>query len=921
MIEEDNRNSNTLSSREAREDANERPVNGVSRPFSIPRENLSQDPVTARPNSQPPYERGGMRREDELHFNSGPSRGSDPLVERFSQLRASSSPQKRLPYPNEDTPPSMPSHTRQGSSGGELFLPLSHVQSAPGYRDGRPAGPRAMPGSSADYPPHPPKVLLEVNPISSLPRAPSPTYSPARNIGAPSNIMPPRSTVRSISGSTTKTFQSQGFNKISQHQSNGPNPPRPPERPNSTIITAEDLHEKFRSYNVLIIDVRSREEFDEGHILAKSIVCIDPLSTQWGISYDEQLERLLYSPEHEISLLERISDFDLVVYHDQGTTSDRFLYGPPKTANSSWMRALHDTLFEFNDRLPLKRRPVVLLGGIEAWIDLVGLPALQSSDTLNIPHSQRAPKPPKRPVHRMSLAGGNTSREIRMRRLRDYEPLNAEEEREWREKARREEVEPANIRDFQVDSNGEDASRQDDGSTPMLIHSFDDFFRRFPEPSAIPTSMVAPRQETVPARFSVPTIPSRPPPAVSRPSYSGVTEREASQISPGSRQPSSAQPPLYTSRFYIQSLKLPRTGLINFSVTCYMNATIQCLIATIPLSGFFLEETWRNFVQKNWKGSNGILPEIFASLVRGLWRNELPALRPVSLRKFCTRLNPEWGIDRQQDAKEFFDFLVDCLHEDLNIRWNRNALEPLSSTQELNRENMPINIVSRLEWDRYTHREQSFISSLFAGQHLSQLRCTTCRNTSTTYEAFYSISVEIPRSGTASIKDCLQSYCQEEMLSGEEEWKCPKCRCQREASKRIRITRLPQILVIHFKRFSASKTESAKKVHTPIDFPLHGLNMEPYMANTRAPPNKDDSALDPAITPPFSYDAYGVMRHIGSTGSGGHYISLVRDAAKGVWRKFDDDRVSDFDPSRLRSADRLQNEQAYIVFYERARAR
>ena len=131
-----------------------------------------------------------------------------------------------------------------------------------------------------------------------------------------------------------------------------------------------------------------------------------------------------------------------------------------------------------------------------------------------------------------------------------------------------------------------------------------------------------------------------------------------------------------------------------------------------------------------------------------------------------------------KDAKEFFDFLVDCLHEDLNINWQRTPLRPLTFAEEMQRERMPVPKVSRIEWDRYCHREESFISSSFAGQHASRLRCTTCQRTSTTYEAFYSISVEIPTSGTGDIYSCLRSYTQEEMLSGDEVWKCPYCKCE-----------------------------------------------------------------------------------------------------------------------------------------------
>ena len=78
---------------------------------------------------------------------------------------------------------------------------------------------------------------------------------------------------------------------------------------------------------------------------------------------------------------------------------------------------------------------------------------------------------------------------------------------------------------------------------------------------------------------------------------------------------------------------------------------------------------------------------------------------------------------------------------------------------------------------------------------------------------------------------------------------------------------------------------------------------------------------EPATTPPFIYDCYAVMRHLGTSLSGGHYIALVKDEARGCWRKFDDEYSSDFDPAKLRPEQRLQNEQAYLVFYNRAAAR
>ncbi|KAL9613389.1 MAG: hypothetical protein Q9167_002092 [Letrouitia subvulpina] len=873
-----------------------------------------------------------------------PLKPGDQLAERFSQIRVTRKDlpikvgERQTPQPDEFVEMPSPTQFTPPSSNGSPPSRHQYVVEPGNPLSSRPNGPRDMapPRSSrpVENPPHPPKIPLDLTPDTPFPRAPSPAYNPSRTslafFSTPTAFstkesdlyygdQDPRHTlVNSVAipnGYAEPSLISPSLDNIVETATSVPT--------NTTSLTAETLSQRLRECRVLLVDVRDREVFDEGHIFATSIICIEPVCLTPGMSAEQLEERLVVSPPKEQDLFEQRDKFDLVVYYDQGTSSDRFLTGPPTKSQSFALRLLHDALYEFSYDKPLPRRPLLLKGGVEAWIDLVGTQGLAMSRTAAVIGSTRSRNPfqkPGRPLGRFPTASANSSLEVRKRRLREHKPLDAEEEKLWHETARNEEVDTTDYHHTQSD-NETDSVYSEEVSSPV-IQSYEDFLRRFPEPSSIPQSMTVPLPPP-PARPppSLPSIPSRPPPAAPRPSYSGVSERASSQISPTSRLPLSAQPPLYTSKTITHYLKLPRTGLINFGVTCYMNATVQCLLATIPLSQFFLDNRWRDFIQKNWKGSKGILPEIYANLIRSLWRGDVQAIRPISLRNLCSRLNPEWGLDRQQDAKEYLDFLLDCLHEDLNINWRRDPLVPLSVEQELKRERMPIQEVSKIEWNRYCHREFSFISNLFAGQHASRLRCTTCNSTSTTYEAFYSISVEIPRSGNGNIHDCLRSYCQEERLSEDEMWNCPHCNCQREATKQISITRAPQFLVVHFKRFTASKTETARKVHTPIQFPLHGLNMEPYMIQTASQSRHSDQPPDAATTPPYVYDAYAVMRHLGQTGNGGHYIALVRDAARGCWRKFDDDRVDDFDPNKLKSSQRLQNEQAYLVFYGRQSAR
>ncbi|PGH29080.1 ubiquitin carboxyl-terminal hydrolase 8 [[Emmonsia] crescens] len=883
---------------------------------------------------------------------SSETSASDPLTQRFAELRRSRQNKSSNAFEQngvaQSSASSASSPVERPGSRSNAMLSFNHPNT-------RPLGPRDM--SSSQRPPAPPpKVPLNTT-NTSLPRYPSPAYSPVWTVPSQPPSNPPKTstdTARPALSRQASSFNGppsdnlNGYsNGDSPYRSQTPNsvysrgdaPSRSANIPLQPTIHPDRLYDYLQKYEVLLIDVRPRDRFDAGHIYSKSIICIEPVALKENVSAEELEDRLVLSPEVEQSLFSRRNEFDLIVYYDQSTREASYLIGSPAGSSLPHLRALYDTLYEFNAYKPLRdgRQPALLVGGLDAWVDLVGPHSLATSKTaavLSSIHARRPAQAAAKPLRRVPTASANSSWEVRKRRLREFKPLNPEEERAWLEKARNEEIDPSTY----VTEDGtitEEPDSFDEQEPPSpFVHDYEDFFRRFPEPRDIRQSMVGAHAQPISPQIplSDPSLPpslSRPTPAIPRPIYSGVSEGRHVQP-PLARQSSASKTALYAASSPIDRMKLPRTGLVNMGSTCYMNSIIQCLSVTIQLTKFFIDNGFHSQVQKNWKGSQGILPGLFANLVRSLWKNDVEVIRPTSFRNFIGRLNPEWAGSRQQDAKEFFDVLLDCLHEDLNLNWNRTPLKPLTIEQEMRREQMPIEQVSTIEWNRYCHREYSYISSLFAGQHASRLRCRTCRRTSTTYEAFFSISVEIPTSpasGAGDLYQCLNSYCQEEMLSGDEVWKCPHCRRECEATKQIILTRAPRFLVIHFKRFSLSRYQQTRKIHTPINFPITGLDITPFMAppvrtspvpNGGADGNNQQSQPELATTPPYIYNAYGIVRHIGSSSSEGHYISLVRDDRRGCWRKFDDQRVTDFNPVGLRPADSLQNDQAYLVFYERA---
>jgi ubiquitin carboxyl-terminal hydrolase 8 len=539
--------------------------------------------------------------------------GITDLADRFARLRGSTGPLE----------------TASGRSSHDFSVKMP---SPSDYHSIQPFGPRDMPPTS-QAPSFPPKLPLNTQLAASLPKEPSPTYSPARNLILPANINPPRSTARSMVGTGGRS-NSLAASSASSHapningQSDGYFPTqsgnqegaaagrKSVNKPAELQITAEKLYDYIRMYNVLLIDVRSRSEFDSGHIFVHSVMCIEPTSLQEGCSAEQLQDRLIISPDEEQIMYERRNEYDLVVYYDECTKTHAFLQRYNPNEKELALKRLYDTLYQFNEDKPLKRPPIFLMGGIDAWADLVGSQALKTSTTSSLVMNG-GPKP--RGLRRVPDAGHGARMPLGSRYKREYRPMDHEEQRKWLEEARKGRA----TVELPYEEDEEDA-------TSPMYRTTEEFMRRFPDIEE-QQSMILPPSRPQPASPyvapSVPQAPSRPAPSVPRVSYSGVHERQLA------RQASGNQPSLYISPGRHGQIPLHKTGLINFGVTCYMNSVIQCLSANAALAGLFLSGRYAQDLQKNnFKGTQGILPEGYATLIHNLYKGDSSALRPSTFR-------------------------------------------------------------------------------------------------------------------------------------------------------------------------------------------------------------------------------------------------------------------------------------------------
>ncbi|KAK9708423.1 ubiquitin-specific protease doa4 [Basidiobolus ranarum] len=355
-------------------------------------------------------------------------------------------------------------------------------------------------------------------------------------------------------------------------------------------------------------------------------------------------------------------------------------------------------------------------------------------------------------------------------------------------------------------------------------------------------------------------------------------------------------PTFESSVSQLGSVRIGITGLKNLGNTCFMNSILQCLSATVPLARYFLDGSYKRHINAtNFLGTGGVLAQAFGDLIRVMWSEQYTFVSPITFRDAIAKFAPQFKGSDQQDSQELLGFLLDGLHEDLNLIVTKPP--PDNNEDDDMMEKMPEHLSSDLAWEKYLLRNSSIIVSLFQGQFRSRLQCTSCKQTSTTYNPFMYLSLPIPLKGNGiPLSRCLDEFVKEEILDGDDAWFCSRCKTRRRAIKRLTLSRLPDILLIHLKRFSFSGP-FRDKLDTLVSYPLRKLDMRPYL-----PPTQSKA---PAI-----YDLYAVSNHFGGL-NGGHYTAQVRNGYRNQWHNFDDSRVSACDERSIVC------KSAYILFYVR----
>lgn len=345
-------------------------------------------------------------------------------------------------------------------------------------------------------------------------------------------------------------------------------------------------------------------------------------------------------------------------------------------------------------------------------------------------------------------------------------------------------------------------------------------------------------------------------------------------------------------------------GLHNLGNSCFLNSIVQCLNHVQPLSEYFLKDVFMTDLNKrNPLSSGGNVARAYASLQKKMWGGDYSILVPRLLKQTVANFAPQFDNSYQHDSHEFCQFLMDGLHEDLN----RVKQKPY--VEELEGFGMDDDKAAIESWRKHLLRHDSIIVDHCQGIHRSHLTCPVCGRESIKFDVYSSVSLPLTitkERQAISIQDCIEKFMEGEQLDELNAWYCPNCRKHVCALKMIALWSVPDVLILHLKRFtfdhcSHSGNVVRSKIDYNVDFPIEDLDLTKYILGPH-----DDKA------PPV-YKLVGVSEHSGKTANSGHYTATVRNSVDNKWYRCNDSHIG-------RTAGEASiTGGAYLLFYKRAK--
>ncbi|KAI0899136.1 cysteine proteinase [Annulohypoxylon nitens] len=649
-----------------------------------------------------------------------------------------------------------------------------------------------------------------------------------------------------------------------------------------TIAAATLANLMARNVQILLIDVRDRRSFDDGHIRSPRTICVEPeILMRENISADEIADSMVLAPPNEKLAIEQRDKVDLVVIYDQESA-----YVPTRITGDSREMILHNirqALSHYSYSRPLKNSPKLLNGGLASWLNEFGEISLETSDTA----SKRVP---------LSSARSRTkTKTLSQDEIDRFEGLIQEDR--------------TGIPDFDY------------------VKSRDDFVRRYPSIGGAPESMITPaheelnmqQQEFISGMALAP--PRRPAPAVPRTRYSGLDSRDD-----GSDFGALAMRHIPMAQ---GARNAPRTGLYSTGNSCYCNSTVQALLHSPGFIDELLASNWPEVWRRN-EGDEPYGPQLLCKILKNLLRwlhaAQFKTIRPSTLIDYIGSISERYsavegvirlGDGEQHDVHELLSLFETEIRGETDLTLNHLVEDPKIPP---NSSPMVKSALTRLLGELKRHSTLNFMDRHFGLTKLVSLTCGHCNETKYVPD-FQTHIVYHNDAQRSNILDTFKSKAHTGEPSG---WTCD-CGIKGAAISREPFLSFPPLLRINISKhkydpYTKRHTKELRHVNFPYNLDLTGcavdLQVRQEFANLMPEPyNKNFVA-------PCEYELYAIQIHEGATATSGHYWTFVRTEVEDTWILLEDANVKYIEGNEWRQTYRdmlrcRKDRAPVVIWYKR----
>ena len=351
----------------------------------------------------------------------------------------------------------------------------------------------------------------------------------------------------------------------------------------------------------------------------------------------------------------------------------------------------------------------------------------------------------------------------------------------------------------------------------------------------------------------------------------------------------------------------PLVGLNNVGATCFMNATLQCLLHISELSLYFLKEfpnDRQNLRKKNSSSeSHGSISDAYYDLVSSVYEEDRKetskiykffsysnnkSFAPKKFKKILGTYNPQFKYYEANDSKDLILYLLQTFHEELNYMGDQPFPTYLMRPDQLNR-GYSFNYFMQT----YNCQNFSIASKLFFGTYENKTMCSKCQKIFFSYQKFEFISFPTHKytGKTFNILDGFKDNREIQYLTGDNQYFCQICQAFCDGIISCSIIQPPNKLVINID-YGINKR-----------FKVKNLIFEEIIDIT--------DYINFNFGKRIKYQISGICTHLGSSGSSGHYIAFCRNKSTGKWYNFNDSSCSECDKSTAFSCG-----NPYLLIYE-----